>query len=66
MKSNCAGVEAVLAALAFKINQSRVDLDAQAIGNALYGLQGMDGSSAGAEAMLVVRVVQGRGLFWMP
>ena len=54
MDGRSAGLEAdaVLDELACKIKESKAELSGQNIGNALYGLRGMNGRSAGAEAVL--------------
>jgi hypothetical protein len=46
-------VQGVLSALAKKIEDADCELDAQAIGNSLYGLQNMDASSDGVQGVLL-------------
>ncbi len=52
MSSQEAEVRAVLDALGRKISESRQELDAQSIGNALYGLQGMSSQVAEVRAVM--------------
>jgi len=52
MDASSGWVQGVLLALAEKIKASRCGLDAQAIGNSLYGLQNMDASSEAVKSVL--------------
>jgi hypothetical protein len=53
LDSSVDGVSAVLLALASMMARSSHELDAQEIGNALFGLKGLDGSVEGVSAVLV-------------
>ena len=52
MNSDSLEVRALLAALSEKIEASSVTLDAQAVGNALFGLQRMNSNNAEASFFL--------------
>ena len=53
MDASSEGVQGVLLSLAEKIKVSRCELNPQAIGNSLYGLQNMDASSGAAQGVLL-------------